>query len=53
MLNEQLEERTFFCGEEISIYDLQVFCELNSILSIAEEKVKPTITANENLNEWR
>ena len=53
MLNEQLEERTFFCGEEISIYDLQVFCELNSILAIAEEKVKPTITVNENLNEWR
>ena len=53
MLNEQLLNRTYFCGEEISIYDLQVFCELNSIVSIAESRVLPVITEHEDLFEWR
>ena len=53
MLNEQLLGRTYFCGEEISIYDLQVFCELNSILAIAEDEVKPAVTAHQDLADWR
>ena len=36
----------YFCGEEISIYDLQVFTELNSIIAIAESKIKEELEQN-------
>ena len=37
MFNKQLEDRLYFCGEVITGYDLQVYCEINSIATIAEK----------------
>lgn len=37
MFNQQLEDKLYFCGEVITGYDLQVFCEINSIKIIAEK----------------
>jgi len=31
MFNHQLEDKLYFCGQVITGYDLQVFCEINSI----------------------
>ena len=53
MLNEQLEYNDYFCGDDITIYDIMVFCELNSIMVIAEKEVKPVVQSHENLDKWR
>ena len=37
MFNHQLVNKLYFCGEVITGYDLQVFCEINSIKIIAEK----------------
>ena len=37
MFNDQLEGKLYFCGQVITGYDLQVFCEINSIKIIAEK----------------
>ena len=39
MLNQQLEGRLYFCGQQITGYDLQVFCEVNNIRVLASELV--------------
>ena len=50
MLNNQLENTLYFCGEVITGYDLQVYCELNSISLFAENMID--ITAHKNVSMW-
>ena len=37
MLSNALTGRQFFCGDSITGYDLQIYCELKSIVVCAEE----------------
>ena len=52
MLNDQLQDKLYFCGQVITGYDLQVFCELNSIRTFAQELVEDVMKEHANLVAW-
>ena len=52
MLNHQLEDKLYFCGPVITGYDLQVFCEINSIKIFAQELVATQLQECANLVSW-
>ena len=52
MLNHQLEDKLYFCGPVITGYDLQVFCEINSIKIFAQELVTTQLQECANLVSW-
>lgn len=49
-LDKQLENKRFFCGEDITIADIQYYCEISTIVALTKKE----ISANEypNLAVW-
>ena len=52
MLNNALEGKRYFCGDQITGYDLQVYCEIQSMLVFAEELFATELQKQNNITEW-
>mmetsp|Transcript_8597 Transcript_8597/g.11877 ORF Transcript_8597/g.11877 Transcript_8597/m.11877 type:complete len:106 (+) Transcript_8597:430-747(+) len=52
MLNNALEGKRYFCGDQITGYDLQVFCEIQSMMVFAEELFNQELEKQNNITDW-
>ena len=52
MFDQQLEGKNYFCGDEMTGYDLQVYCEIKSIRVFAELLVNERLKAYSNVIDW-
>lgn len=54
MIDDLLTGKLYFCGSEITGFDLQVFCEINSLIAIAEDKqLEEKVSEFRNIEAWR
>lgn len=42
ILNNQLEGKSFFCGQDITIADMQYYCEISTILQLTKKELSET-----------
>lgn len=49
-LDKQVENKTFFCGEDISIADIQYYCEISTILNLLKKDLDEQTYPN--LSRW-
>ena len=42
----------YFCGNVITGYDIQVFCEIKSIQLVAEGFIREALMTNANVAKW-
>ena len=52
MLNNALDGKRYFCGMQISGYDLQVYCEMKSMIIFAEETFTKELEKQTNILDW-
>ena len=52
MLDQQLTGANYFCGQVITGYDLQIYCELNSIKIFGDEQLQESFKQFPALLEW-
>jgi glutathione S-transferase len=38
-LDKQLENKRFFCGEDITIADIQYYCEISTIVALTKKEI--------------
>lgn len=38
-LDKQLENKKFFCGEDITIADIQYYCEISTIVALTKKEI--------------
>lgn len=54
MIDDLLSGKLYFCGNEITGFDLQVFCEINSLLAIANDKaLEEKVGSFRHIEAWR
>ena len=52
MFEHQLDGKKFFCGQDITGYDLQVYCEINSVLVFADDLIRESLESCSNIQSW-
>ena len=49
-LDKQLENKRYFCGEDVSIADIQYFCEISTIVNLTKRDLNQSDYPN--LASW-
>ena len=52
MFNQQLDGKNYFIGDDMTGYDLLVYCEIKSIRVFAEKLVNERLSAYPNVTNW-
>ena len=52
MINKQLQGKNYFCGDVVTCFDLQIFCELKSIRIYNERLFGQILAPLHDVAQW-
>ena len=52
MLDNALNNKLYFCGDKITGYDLQLYCEIKSLVVCADASFSEELNKKPNIANW-